>query len=179
MKKLFLILFVLLISKNSYSEENFDRKWKTTFKNKEFITFLDLNSVKSGGMAIISYISLVSYNKPRELNSGEKYSAMQTYIKAQCTQPRKFYVYIYQLYDEKMDDADVMKGNIVGTLTVGEDDRKWITETLNSPRTRELDAACLQFEKQSKEASKEFREFLKKGGREMIEEMHKNKLKNK
>jgi hypothetical protein len=178
MKKAFLILFVLLISNNLHSDENGEREWVLVSNNSEVKSFVDLNSVKSSGeIAITKYINLISWKRPQ--GEGEKkYYSVQSYIKAQCSQPRKTAIYLLQTYDVQMEDADVMKGNIVLSLSINDKDLEWFQEIPESTESKELDLVCAEQEKQWKETQKKALKILnKKGVREKIEALHKNNLK--
>ena len=178
MKKAFLILFVLLVSSNLHSDENGERKWVLVSNNSAGKSFVDLNSVKSSDeIAITKYINLISWKKPQ--GEGErKYYSVQSYIKAQCSQPRKTAIYFLQTYDVQMEDADVMKGNIVLSLSINDKDLEWFQEIPESTKSKELDLVCAEQEKQWKETQKKALKILnKKGVREKIEALHKNNLK--
>jgi hypothetical protein len=178
MKKLFLILFVLLVSSNLHSDENGERKWVLVSNNSAGKSFVDLNSVKSSDeIAITKYINLISWKKPQ--GEGErKYYSMQSYVKAQCTQPRKTAIYLLQTYDVQMEDADIMKGNIVLTLSINDKDLEWSQEIPGSTESKELDLVCAEREKQWKATQKKALKILdKKDVREKIESLNIKNLK--
>ena len=125
MKKVFLILFILLVSSNLHSDEKGESRWDKIFQADKVIIFVDLNSIKPVDKFSFFYVSLYSYNKPRKLSSGKKFFSSASYSKVKCTEPRQVARYILQAYDAQMDDADVTKGNIVETFRIKEENLKW------------------------------------------------------
>ena len=160
MKKIFiyLITFSFVFNLSIAKDRNF--QLITTSNNASF--FLDIDSVKRANnnpkdpVLEIKWIELVSYNKPQTTDSGKKFHSLQLYKKGKCI-GNQSKIYMFQSYDKKMHDGNVMKGNIVDTFMNYEED--WTTRKEGTAGYVILIKACQQI---IKNAAKKFHERNKK-----------------
>ena len=114
MKKLFINFFIFLLIFNTSLAE--DRGFQPVAKSKNTLGLLDYSLIKQGEGDEIKYIQLISYKKAKTFIAGTKYKSVQMYKKGKCKENMSL-TYIIQAYDVNMDDGNVMKGNIVKTIT--------------------------------------------------------------
>ena len=136
MKKILVLMILSLFSFSlSYSLE---RDFQPVAKVNGELYLLDYKSIKAGDKDMIKYVQLISFKKKQETSNGKKYYSVQMYMEAKCAL-NMIKPYILQYYDVKMEDGNVMKGNIVRTADFAGD---WITPKKGTAYDVVMKEAC-------------------------------------
>ena len=136
MKKILILIILSLFSFSlSYS---LDRDFQPVAKVNGELYLLDYKSIKAGDKDMIKYVQLISFKKKQETSNGKKYYSVQMYMEAKCAL-NMIKPYILQFYDVKMEDGNVMKGNIVRTADFAGD---WTTPKKGTAYDVVMKEAC-------------------------------------